>query len=91
MTEEEARAQEIALRVDSETSVEVIDHKSVWYFEPSDEEGYFYIVTPYDPYPGQCLTINNEIRDGEYEVILSPKKNSLDDDQKWRLIFLPRD
>jgi len=92
MTEEERREQEIALRVDAESAeVELIDHKSVWYFEPSDEEGYFYIVTPYDPYPGHCLTINNEIRDGQYEVILAPKKNSLDDDQKWRLIFLPRD
>lgn len=91
MTEEEAREQLIAVRVDPDTPVEVIDHKSVWYFEPSDEEGYFYIVTPYDPYPGQCLTINNEVRNGEYEVILAPKKNSLNADQKWRLILLPRD
>ena len=73
----------------SESKVKMPVQKSTWYFEPAEEEGYFYIVCPYEPFVGHCLTITSEYDDKNFKVELVPIKPSLNDDQKWQLIYVP--
>lgn len=77
--------------VDSKDSkVKLPNHKSQWYFEAAGD-GYVYIVCPYDPYAGYCLTITDALpKDNRlFNVELAPKKHGLNDDQKWKLILIP--
>ena len=73
----------------SESQVKLSVQKSTWYFEPAEEKGYFYIVCPYEPFEGYCLTITSEYDDNSFKVELVPRKPSLNDDQKWQLIYVP--
>lgn len=92
LTQEESRQLQIEAMSEtpqSESQVKLPVHKSSWYFEPAGDDGSVYIICPYEPYVGFCLTINTPINDTYHRVELEPKKPGLNDDQKWQFIYVP--
>ncbi len=73
----------------SKTKVNLPFVKSKWYFEAAKEPGYFYIICPYEPYVGFCLTVTNRLDNTYFNIELSPRKPTLNDDQKWQFIWIP--
>ena len=77
------------IRGATSTKVNLPKLKSKWYFEAAKESGYYYIVCPYEPYVGFCLTVTNRMDNKYFNVELSPRKPTLNDDQKWKFIWVP--
>jgi len=73
----------------SESKVVLPVIKSQWYYEPAGDDC-VYIVCPYEPFVGLCLTVTNRADDNSFLVELAPKKHDFNDDQKWRFVMSPK-